>query len=185
MVERAKQDLDREIITIRNVIDMIRYKDSESDEANTERLNLNELAEEAIGGFETQIKELSHPIDRRYSVTSPWIKMERETAELVIYQLFASILKYSNEGARLQVASTIEKGDCVLELTTRDNEQVDFPPSDIFTLEMESHRTGKLRCADLGLRVAHEMVVPSGGALSSERSPTSGTLRFRFPHHTR
>lgn len=181
LVDRAKQDLDREIISIQNIIDMIRADGIGQQASETEELNLHELIEETISDFEDQIKAMQLPVKRDYSSASPWILIERDTAKLVMHQLFTSIFKYTGEGAKLTIITVIEDGHCLLELITENDEQVDFPPEDIFTLEMESDRARQLRCADLGLRVAHEMIVPYGGTLNSQREANAGKLHFRFP----
>ncbi len=181
LVERAKQDLDREILSIQNVLDMIRSDEVERDPSATEDLNLHELIEETIARLDAQIQSMHLPVQRNYSATSPWITMDRDTAELVLHQLFASILNYTEENAPLTVETSIEDGHCRLEITTKTDEQTDFLPDDLFTLGMESPRTRQLRCADLGLRIAHEMIAPHGGSIGSEYLETSGRLRFRFP----
>jgi signal transduction histidine kinase len=181
MVERAKQDLDREIITIRNVIDMIRLEDIEPEDRESEELNLHELVEEVIGQFETQIESMQLPIRRNYSRASPRVFLSKETAEMVVYQLFASLFKYTGEGASLEIATKINDGHCSLQLITHGAPLEDFLPDDLFTIPMESDRTRKLPCADLGLRVAHEMIVPYGGFISCKRLPKSGKVLFQFP----
>jgi signal transduction histidine kinase len=164
---------------------MIRAEDEASDPGTSEVFNLHELIEEAISDFESQIRGLALPITRDYASSSPQIEMERETAELVMHQLFVSILKYTGDEAELQIVTTSEDDECALELTTRNGDQEDFLPEDLFSMELASEGARKLRCADLGLRVAHEMITPFGGALSSERFARSGKLRFRFPTHKR
>ncbi|HKK19114.1 MAG TPA: HAMP domain-containing sensor histidine kinase [Opitutales bacterium] len=182
LVERAKQDRDREIVTIQNVLDMIRAEDDLSGTGDTEVFNLHELIEEAINDFESQIRGLALPITRDYASSSPQIEMERETAELVMHQLFVSILKYTGDDAELRIVTSSDDDECSVELTTINGDQEDFPPEDLFSVELASERARRLRCADLGLRVAHEMIAPLGGALSSERFAKSGKLRLRFPH---
>jgi len=181
MVESAKQDLDREIITIQNVINMIRNEGSDHSDAEKEEINLHRLVEETISEFEGQIASMHLSIKRTYSNASPRVAMARETAELVIHQLFASLIKYSSEGTDIEVATNNRDGHCTLELRTQNGELEDFPPDDLFSMAMESARTRQLRCADLGLRVAHEMVSPYGGSLGSERSSESAKLLFHFP----
>jgi len=185
LVERAKQDLDREIITIQNVLDMIRAEDEGSHADSSEIFNLHELIEETISDFESQIHGLALPVIRDYASSSPQIEIERETAELVMHQLFVSILKYTGDDAELQIVTTAKDDECSLELTTRNGDQEDFLPKDLFSMELASEGAQKLNCADLGLRVAHEMITPFGGALSSERFAKSGRLRFRFPTQKR
>lgn len=181
LVERAKQDLDREILSIQNIINMIRSDAIEHQPSRTEDLNLHELIEETVGDFESQIKTMQLPLERDYSSAAPWLAIERDTAQLVMYQLFASILKYSEDGARLKIKTAVENEQCRLELTTINSEQTDFLPDNLFSMEMESPHTRKLRCADLGLRVAHEMVAAYGGSLNSQHFEKSGKLLFCFP----
>ncbi|MFO7724890.1 MAG: histidine kinase dimerization/phospho-acceptor domain-containing protein [Oceanipulchritudo sp.] len=185
LVERAKQDLDREIVSIQNVIDMIRSDGIEQEASEAEELNLHELAEETISAFDSQIRMMRLPVRRDYTADSPWVSMERDTAQLVIHQLFASILKYTSENADLKITTSVQDGHCLLELTIENSGPADFPTNDLFSMEMDNPGTRRLRCADLGLRVAHEMVTPYGGSLGSQHLSTSGTLRFRYPHTRR
>ncbi|MBC2602235.1 sensor histidine kinase [Puniceicoccus vermicola] len=184
MVERAKQDLDREIGTIQNVLDLIRSSGSEIRPRMTpETINLHELIEAVIDQFQQQTSSFEKLIERKYASSSPWVYMQSDIARMAIHLLFASVLKYSRGSAKLTVDSevSLSGGFCRIGVSTPSDALDDFLSENLFEIPLESKEARMLNCADIGLRIAHEIITPKGGRFETLRDSERASVSFYYP----
>jgi signal transduction histidine kinase len=181
LVGRAKDDLDREIATIQNVLALMRADSTDSAETTGKAVLLNDLLDEVMLEMRELTNSLHLTINRLYSDGAPQVRMERKTIRLVIKQIFTCIIKHVEKEAVIDVVTVVEKDDCFLKLISSDPALVDSMPDDLFALPIESKEIRRLQCVNLGLRVAHEIVQEHGGKVSASQAPEAAVLTLRFP----
>ncbi|MFP4352326.1 MAG: sensor histidine kinase [Puniceicoccaceae bacterium] len=181
LVDRAKEDLDREIATIQNVLALMRSDSIVSTRKGGGPADLHEVLEEVMLELQELTQSLRLTINRFYSEASPMIGMERETVRLITKQIFSCVIKHVEKGAVVDVVTINEEEDCFLKLISSDPALVDALPDNLFSLPIESEDMRGVKCVDLGLRVAREIVREHGGDVSATRNPEAALLTLRFP----
>lgn len=181
LVGRAKEDLDREIATIQNVLALMRSDGIDADRSSSEVVPLHDLLDEVMLEIRELTNSLRLTINRLYSDGAPQVQMERETIRLVIKQVFACMIKHVEKETVIDIVTAVEKNGCFLKLISSDPALVDAMPDDLFALPIESKEIRRVQCVDLGLRVAHEIVQEHGGEVSASQAPEAAVLTLRFP----
>lgn len=181
MVDRAKEDLNREIATIRNVLALMRSDCIESDGTSETAHDLHELLDEALIELREQTEALVLTINRFYSDRPPLVRMERETICLIIRQIFSCMLKYVEKGAVIDIVTIADDKDHLLKLVSSDPTLIKALPDNLLSLSMGSSSLRKMRAVDLGLRLAQEILIQHGGEISTKQNPEAATLTLRFP----
>ena len=182
LVGRAKEDLDREIATIQNVLALMRSDNIESAKAKSsaEAVDLHDLLDEVVLEMQALTNSLNLTINRFYSDEAPQVRMERETVCLIVKQVFSCIIKYVEKEAVIDIVTIADENDCFLKLISSDPALVEALPDNLFALPIESKDMRRVQCVDLGLRVAHEIVREHGGEVSASQNPEAAVLTLRF-----
>lgn len=182
MVDRAKEDLNREIATIRNVLALMRSDSIESDgTSEAAHHDLHAVLDEALIELREQTEALVLTINRFYSDRPPLVRMERETISLIIRQIFSCMLKYVEKGAVIDIVTIADDKDQLLKLVSSDPTLIKALPDNLLSLSMGSSSLRKMRAVDLGLRLAQEILIQHGGEISTKQDPEAATLTLRFP----
>lgn len=181
MVDRAKEDLNREIATIRNVLALMRTDSIEGAGACEDTHNLHEVLDEVLIELREQTDALDLTVNRFDSEQAPLVRMEHDTIRLMTKQIVSCIIKYVKKGAVIDVITIADEKDNLLKLVSSDPALIDALPDNLFALPMESSSLRKLGCVDLGLRVVHEIIRHRGGEISTEQTPEAAVLTLRFP----
>jgi len=180
LVERAKEDLDRELSTIQNVLALMRSESIGSAKTSESAVNLHELIDEVILEMHELEDTLHLTINRFYTDEAPLVRMERETIRLIIKQIFSCIIKHVEKEAVIDVVTIIEEKCSFLKLISSDPALVETLPDNLFSLPIESSDMRRVQCVDLGLRVAHEILQEHGGQLSATQNPEAAVLTLLF-----
>jgi len=181
LVDRAKEDLDREIATIQNVLALIRSESLGSVGTTDNRVDLHQLLEEVMLEIREPTQSLRLTLKRSFAAKTPMIRMEREILRLIAKQIFSCVIKYVEKGTTVEVVTIAEEDYCTLELRSSDHALVDALPDNLFSLPIESEHMRGMQCVDLGLRMAHEIVREQGGEVSASRTADAAVLTLRFP----
>lgn len=183
LVGRAKEDLDREIATIQNVLALMRSDSigSSHPETSGEAVHLHELLDEAMLEMRDLTDSLRLTVNRFFCDEAPQIRMKRETLHLIIKQVFSCIIKHVEKEAVIDVVTLVKENRCYLKLISSDPALVEALPDNLFVLPIESKDMRRLQCVDLGLRVAQDIVQEHGGTIDASRNPEAAILTLRFP----
>ncbi|MFO8026723.1 MAG: HAMP domain-containing sensor histidine kinase [Opitutales bacterium] len=183
LVGRAKEDLDREIATIQNVLALMRSDSIGSSHAQTsgEAVHLHELLDEAMLEMRELTDSLRLTVNRFFCDAAPQIRMKRETLHLIIKQIFSCIIKHVAKEAVIDVVTLVQENDCYLKLISSDPALVEALPDNLFALPIESKDMRRVQCVDLGLRVAQEIVQEHGGTVNATQNPEAAVLTLSFP----
>lgn len=183
MVGRAKEDLDREIATIRNVLALMRSDSIETPTTEADIHDLRGVLDEVLIELREQIDTLGLTINRTDSEQPALVRMDHETLRLITKQVFSCIIKYVEKGATIDITTMTNDKDHWLKLVSSDPALIDALPENLFSLPIESNDMRELGCIDLGLRVADEIIRQRGGGISAEQNDHAATLNLWFPRH--
>lgn len=181
MVDRAKEDLDREIATIRNVLALMRSDSIETLNNEADTHDLREVLDEVLIELHEQTDSLGLTINRSDSGRPAVVRMERETLQLITKQVFSCIIKYVEKGAIVDITTKADDQGCQLKMVSPDPALIQALPDNLFSLPIESNHMRELGCVDLGLRVADEVIRQRGGGISAEQTSNATALTLWFP----
>lgn len=183
LVGRAKEDLDREIATIQNVLALMRTDRIGSSQADTDgkTVHLHELVDETILELRELTDSLCLTVNRFFCDEAPQVRMKRETLHLIIKQVFSCIIKHVEKEAVIDLVTLVDENHCFLKLISSDPALVEALPDNLFALPIESKAMRGVQCVDLGLRVAQDIVQEHGGTIDATQNPEAAVLTLSFP----
>ena len=181
LVDRAKEDLDREIATIQNVLALMRSESIGAVKPTGDPIDLHQLLDEVMLELQDLTQSLHLILNRRFGARAPMICIERETLLLIVKQIFSSVIKHVEKDTTVDVITFAGRESCTLELRSSDSALVDSLPDNLFSLPFESEHMRGVQCVDLGLRVAHEIVHEHGGEVKAAKDADTAVLTLRFP----
>ena len=181
MVGRAKEDLDREIASIRNVLALMRSDRIDTGGASADTHDLHEVLDEVLIELREQTDALELTMNRFDSDQPLLVRMEHETIRLITKQIFSCVIKYVEKGAVIDIITIVDEKDRLLKLVSSDPALIEALPDDLFSLPIDSDDMRQLGCVDLGLRVAQEIVCQHAGGIRTEQTAQAATLTLSFP----
>ncbi len=138
------------------------------------RVNLNEIAAEALGLFEHRLKKSGIKLVRDFHVKLPVIIADGGQLKQVMVNLVVNSMQAMPDGGILTVRTNVSEGHVILSIEdtgtgmTKDVLDRVFVP--FFTTKDVDHGTG------LGLPVAYGIVTSHGGKIMVKSSPGNGAV---------
>jgi K+-sensing histidine kinase KdpD len=182
LVNSAKDDLDREILSIRELLDLIRKEGKLEAEGQSERLLLDLLVRDALADLEESIRKKDLDLSGTIGEDLPLVRLDTETARTIIYQVLSLTIKESNPKDRIRIDAFRDAGQSVLQIENLGgDDSLERLPDDLFAYPLESPVIRSLGTQPLGLRLVHEMVESKGGSLHFNNTSRGRSLILEMP----
>jgi signal transduction histidine kinase len=182
LVTSAKDDLDREILSIRELLDLIKKEGRLEAEGQAEKLLLDQLVRDALADLEESLRKKELELSGNIAEDLPLVRLDPETARTIIYQVLSLTIKESNLKDRIRIDAFRDDGQSVLQIENLGgDDSLEQLPDDLFTYPLESPVIRSLGTQPLGLRLVHEMVESKGGSLHFKNTVQGRSLILEMP----
>ncbi|HKJ90568.1 MAG TPA: HAMP domain-containing sensor histidine kinase [Oceanipulchritudo sp.] len=181
LVESAKNDLDREILAIRNLLDLIRTEGHQETVDDAEAVSLQSLVRESLNNLDKEVSRLDLTVSINFHSQDLPIPLDRETARLVVHQMLSAPIRDAGPETQIHITADSNADKARLEVEASPEKTSPGLPGDLFGLPLESDAIRGLGATALGLRFAHELVRTEGGSIHFREAGNPSALVFEFP----
>lgn len=181
LVESARNDLDREILSIRNLLDLIRSEGHQETVDAAKAVSLRNIVRESLKELEEEIRQMELTVKTHFDSRDLHIPLDRDTSYLVVHQVICASIRQAEPKAGIRIGIRNDEGHARLEVNSTREEAGRTLPADLFAYPLESDKIRELGATALGLRFAHELVRKEGGAIRFRKKEPSSGLVFEFP----
>lgn len=181
LVESAKTDLDREIQSIRNLLDLIRNEGHQETVSVDKAVSLQNLVRESLKDLDKEIRRLELKVNTGFGDQDLPIPLDQDTARQVVHQVLSALIRDADPETEFRIETASEAGRARLEVEASPQKVPSGLPADLFAFPLESDEIRGIGAKALGLRFAHELVHPEGGSVRFLGPDESSALVFEFP----
>jgi len=171
LVETAKEDLDRQITSIQNLINLTRVAQNSRLRHEKETVDLNRKVELALMDLKTILSSLDIKVNTDLTEAKPLVQINREVILLVLNQMLSSIIRHVDKDETLVVSTSREGDSCILTINTVHDGYLEVIPKDLFTRSMTDSSFRHVSGDAVGLRLAQEICRDSGASIGQIDQP--------------
>ncbi len=183
LVDTAKEDLERQLATIQNLLDLSRAESSATD-LTKETCRVNEIINESVATHEDLSEACEVSIEVEHAEGDALIHADPHKVTIVLNNFLSNALRHSSHGSKVLIGAHADEYN--IRFFVKDfGEGIDEDMiPHIFDRYSQGKESTKVGSAGLGLHIAKQIIEQHGGSIGCESQKGEGSeFYFSLPRH--
>jgi len=177
LVDTAKEDLERQLATIQNLLDLSRLEQSDK-KLRMEPCRANEIIHASIRAHHDAAEAGIVDFVEEPDESDPWILADPKRIEIVLNNFLSNALRHAPAGTDIRVQVIASDGQVRFNVCDSGSGVPEDIRDHIFERFAQGEDSSKHGSAGLGLHIAKEIVTNHDGVIGCESEPGEGSVFY-------
>ncbi|MGE9293834.1 MAG: sensor histidine kinase, partial [Puniceicoccales bacterium] len=183
LVDTAKEDLERQLATIQNLLDLSRAE-SNASELTKEACQANHIIDETVATHQDLSEACNVAVEVKHTEEDALIYADPHKVTIVLNNFLSNALRHSSHGSRVIIAAQADESEICFSVKDFGEGIEESVLPYIFERFRQGKNSTNVGSAGLGLHIAKQIIEQHGGEIGCTSQKGEGSeFYFRLPRH--